>query len=106
MAYKQLQNKIQTIVNQIVKKYHPEKIILFGSLVAGKTHKWSDADLIVVKSTNKKFSDRIGEVSSIVDHDLPIDFLVYTPNEFAKMSSSNYFMRDEILKKGKVLYEQ
>ena len=67
---------------------------------------WSDVDIVVIKDTDKRFYDRIREVSLAVDHILPIDFLVYTPSEFEKMSQVNYFVRDEILTKGEVLYER
>jgi hypothetical protein len=32
--------------------------------------------------------------------------LVYTPAEFARLAQERAFMRDEILGKGKVLYER
>lgn len=43
------QKEIKKITNQIVKKYQPEKIILFGSYAWGKPAKNSDADLFIVK---------------------------------------------------------
>jgi len=106
MTNKQFNNKVQFVINQIINNYNPEKIILFGSSASGKTNRWSDADLVIIKSTKKRFYERIGEISSLIDHDIPLDFIVYTPDEFVKMSDSNYFVRDEILKKGKVVYEQ
>ncbi len=96
---------LQKVVEEIKNKYKPEKIILFGSAVSGKTKKWSDADLVIVKRTKKRFYDRIEEVSSLVEHHIPLDFLVYTPDEFQEMASWNYFIQKEVLKKGKILYE-
>lgn len=99
---------LQKIVKQIAKKYKPEKIILFGSATSGKRHKWSDADLAVIKKTNKRFYDRIGDVLKIlrpVDYRIPVDVLVYTPEEFQKMTSENYFVKNEIVGKGRVVYE-
>lgn len=97
---------IQRIVNQLVERYKPEKIILFGSTVSGATNKWSDIDLVAVKKTEKNFYDRIGEVSSLISHEAPIDILVYTPKEFEQMGRENYFIKNEVIGKGKVLYEQ
>ncbi|HUS60227.1 MAG TPA: nucleotidyltransferase domain-containing protein [Nevskiaceae bacterium] len=96
---------LQQVVEEIRKKYKPEKIILFGSAARGKTRKWSDADLVVIKKTKKRFYDRIEEVSLLVEHNIPLDFLVYTPKEFREMAGWNYFVQKEILKKGKILYE-
>lgn len=103
--YSQPKSYLLQVIDVIKKKYKPEKIILFGSRVKGKTKKWSDADLVIIKKTKKKFSDRIEEVSTLVDHKIPLDFLVYTPEEFQVMSGWNYFVQKEILAKGRVLYE-
>lgn len=96
---------LQQAVKEIKKKYKPEKIILFGSAASGKVRKWSDIDLVIIKKTKKKFCDRIEEVSTLVEHKIPLDFLVYTPEEFQSMSDWNYFVQKEILAKGRVLYE-
>ena len=96
--------KVQQIVDELVKNYQPEKIIMFGSRVTGKTHEWSDVDLIAIKKTDKKFRDRIREASSSFRHVLPVDVIVYTPEEFEQMSKENRFVREEILGKGQVIY--
>lgn len=101
-----LDQAVQKIADKIVKRYRPEKIILFGSYASGRTHVWSDVDIIAVKKTNKRFYDRINEVSALIPHEIPVDILVYTPEEFNKMAKGNYFIRDEVLKKGKIIYEQ
>lgn len=106
MTRKTFQEEIKKITDQIIKNYRPEKIILFGSAVSGKTHQWSDVDIVVIKSTGKRFYERIGEVSRLVDHILPIDFIVYTPDEFRDMAEYNYFVKNEIMDKGQIIYEQ
>jgi len=93
------------VIKEIKKKYRPERIILFGSAARGQTKKWSDADLVIIKNTDKKFYDRIEEVSLLVDHLIPLDILVYTPKELREMTKWNYFIQNEVLAKGKVLYE-
>lgn len=100
-------NHLQKIINAIVNGYQPEKIILFGSAAAGHVHEDSDADLAVIKQTDKNFYDRIGDVDSLIPRGIPVDILVYTPEEVEKMRRDKYgyFMRDEILGKGKILYE-
>ena len=106
---KNIQNSIQKITDTIIKNYQPEKIILFGSVVAGEMRKDSDLDFVLIKETKKRFYDRIGEALKIVRSITPkppIDFLVYTPYEFEEMTTNNYFVRNEITKKGKVLYER
>lgn len=101
-----LDPNIQQIVDELAKNYQPEKIILFGSAVSGKRHEWSDVDFVAIKKTDKGFYDRIQEASSSIPHPIPVDILVYTPEEFEKMAKESYFIKDEIIGKGKVVYEQ
>ena len=75
----------------------------FSGPATGKVSRWSDLDLMVVKKTNKRFYDRIGEVLQITNPREAIDVLVYTPEELRDMMSYSYFVRDEVVKKGKVL---
>lgn len=95
---------VKQIINELVQNYKPKKVILFGSRVAGKTHEDSDVDLVVIKQTNKNFYDRIEEASGSVDHVLPIDIIVYTPEEFKQMSKGSWFIKNEVINKGKVIY--
>lgn len=101
-----MSNQVQQIIDELVKNYQPEKVILFGSRVGGKTHKWSDVDLVAIKKTNKNFYDRIGEASASFKHTLPVDVIVYTPEEFKQMAMESKFVKEEVIKKGKVIYEQ
>lgn len=107
MTKKAFQSHLNKIVATIARKYQPEKIILFGSAASGRIHEDSDADLAIIKKTEKNIYDRIGEVSDMVEHDIALDIIVYTPKEFETMRKDKYgyFVRDEILERGKVMYE-
>lgn len=107
MTKKAFQSHLDKIIDTIARKYQPEKIILFGSAASGKINEDSDADLAIIKKTEKNIYDRIGEVSDMVEHDIALDIIVYTPEEFETMRRDKYgyFVRDEILEKGKVMYE-
>ena len=41
--------EIQSITKQLIEKYGPEKIILFGSAARGETRPDSDADFLIIK---------------------------------------------------------
>lgn len=101
-----LKEELRRTVAALVNKYRPEKIIAFGSFVQGKTNQWSDLDLAIVKQTDKRFIDRLIEVAHLVKSRLATDFVVYTPDEFANMAKDNYFVREEILGKGRVVYDK
>ena len=102
-----LDEELKRIVELIVKEYSPQKIILFGSLVAGEIHPYSDIDLVIIKSTDKRFIDRLHEVHLMAKPKIGVNFIVYTPDEIQNMIEENrYFLVKEILEKGEVLYER
>ncbi|MDP2939981.1 MAG: nucleotidyltransferase domain-containing protein [Candidatus Omnitrophota bacterium] len=102
-----LNKELKRIADIIIKKYSPQKIILFGSLASGNVHEWSDIDLVVIKDTQTRFLDRTEELLLLSRPRVGINIVVYTPYEAKKMIEENrYFFVDEILKKGMVLYER
>ena len=42
-----IQNEIESITSQLIEKYKPEKVILFGSAARGDTNPDSDADFLI-----------------------------------------------------------
>lgn len=101
-----LEKELARYVRLLREYYAPERIILFGSLVAGEIETWSDIDLLIVKETERKFLDRAREVLTLLRPRVGVDILVYTPEEFAQLAQRRAFVRDEIVGKGKVLYER
>lgn len=99
--------EIDKIVKQLQNKYKPEKIILFGSFARGKPKKDSDLDLFIVKKTRKNTLERILEVDKILfNRNLPLDILVYTPRQIKERLTLGDFFVEDILNKGKILYEK
>lgn len=99
--------KIKAIVNKL-KCLDPEKIILFGSYAKGGFTPESDVDLLIIRQTNKKPTERIADVLKIVWGNIPhVEPYVLTPAEFDKaVAEKRYFLTQEILKYGKVIYEK
>ncbi len=58
---------------------------LFGSLVQGSAHFWSDVDLILVVPTGEPFIERPRQFWDLLNLGFPLDILVYTPEEFARL---------------------
>lgn len=98
--------KLKEITEKIVKEYQPEKIILFGSWAWGEPHENSDLDIFIVKTTNTPSLKRIEELDRLFSRrELPMDFLVYTPEQVERrMTMGDLFVKD-ILENGKVLYD-
>lgn len=95
------------IVDALANQYGAEKIIMFGSHARGTTQKDSDLDLIVIKKTRVPFLKRMREVGKLLAQSgggQAVDVLVYTPEEFEKLSKrwNPFFHR--ILKEGKTVY--
>lgn len=102
-----LEAELKRISSEIVSRYKPEKIILFGSLASGDVKETSDMDLVVIKETNKRFWDRQKELASLVRPKLACDIFVYTPKEWKEsLSGKSKFAADEIKGRGRVIYEK
>ncbi len=97
----QIVHKLEDFKKGIVKELNIQKIILFGSRARGKTHRWSDVDLIIVSPKFKgiKFRKRFTRMYDYWTLDYPVDFLCYTPSEFQKLSRRPTIV-SEAVKKG------
>jgi len=100
------QKEIKKITDQIVKKYKPEKIILFGSYAWGNPTKNSDVDLFVVKKTKRDPLYRCYEIRKAADSSLPLDVLVFNPKEIKERIELGDFFLKEIINRGKIIYEE
>lgn len=101
-----LEEELQRYLVLLRQEYQPLKVFLFGSVASGETGEWSDLDLVIVKETDKRFLDRTKEVMRLLRPRVGVDILVYTPEEFEELSRKRSFFQDEIIGKGKVLYER
>lgn len=99
------QKEIDSIAAQIIEKYEPEKIILFGSAARGQFDADSDADFLIIKKETPLYgADRIRELSRMIDRNIAVDLLVYRPEEFEqRLKMGDPFLK-AILKDGRVLY--
>jgi predicted nucleotidyltransferase len=88
-----------------LRRYRPQKVVLFGSFARGDHHATSDIDLLIIKETKRPFTDRIGDVLALCDYSIPLEPLVYTPSEFEKMRRENNLFIGKVLQEGEVIYE-
>lgn len=85
--------------------YQPQKVILFGSFARGDYHALSDVDMLIIKETDQSFIERIGDVLALCDYSIPLEPLVYTPEEFERMCKEGNSLIEQVLQEGKVIYE-
>ena len=99
------QKAIDQVVEQIVEKFKPQKIILFGSYARGNPRPESDVDMLVVMDTPLKNVRQAIEICQHIEYRFGLDLIVHTPNHLAqRIKMGDWFLRD-VLKEGKVLYE-
>lgn len=99
-------NEIKDGVRIIAEKFEPDKIILFGSYAAGNPTTDSDVDLLIIMDTQRSTWDLAVEISSTLKHSFPMDILVRTPQEITQRLTFGDFFIQDIMEKGKVLYER
>lgn len=99
------QKKLPHIISSLSSGYHPEKIILFGSMLK-KDNRSNDIDLLLIKKTKTiRIGKRAQEAARFLPFDdVAVDCLVYTPEEIEyELKRGNVFL-SQILEEGKVLY--
>ncbi len=100
------QEQIQTLSDDIVRNFNPEKIILFGSHAYGSPKDGSDADMLVIMQFEGNPLQMMSDIVYAVHPRIAIDLLVRTPEMIARrLNIGDSFMKD-ITSNGKVLYER
>lgn len=94
---------IRRFAREVVERFHPEKIILFGSHAYGTPHADSDVDILVIMPVRNQL-DAAVRISLAVDPPFPLDIIVRTPKNMKwRLAEGDSFLQ-EITSKGKVLY--
>jgi predicted nucleotidyltransferase len=98
-------DQINQVVEKIVKNVHPDKVILFGSYANGNPGEDSDLDLLVIKDMPQKRIQRGREIRKhLRGTGIPIDLLVYTPQEIEEWRETKAAFITQIIDQGQVLY--
>ncbi|MBU7007082.1 nucleotidyltransferase domain-containing protein [Phosphitispora fastidiosa] len=90
---------IQNVKRQIVNKFHPVDVILFGSHAKGLVRKSSDIDICVIKDTQNK-RELIQDILLEIDSDIDLDVIVYTPAQWEKYKDDKTMFAHVINKTG------
>src|SRR5438067_13597518 len=100
-----VQAEIDRMVKRIVKRFAPEKIILFGSQARGDAGPDSDIDLLVVMPVEGSVFDKGLEITmALHDRTVPVDVVVTTPEAFAWRKDYVGTIEWPATREGKVLY--
>ena len=100
-----VEREIQRIVRRIVRQFHPERVILFGSHARGEAGPDSDVDLLVVMPfQGLKHHKQVEIRVALHDIRLPVDIIVTSPEDFAWRQKVVGTIEYPAVKEGKVLY--
>jgi predicted nucleotidyltransferase len=95
---------IRRFARRIAERFHPQKILLFGSYAYGTPHAESDVDLLVIMPASNVVDQAI-RICQAFEREFVYDLIVRTPKQIERgLRDDNWFLR-EIVEKGKVLYE-
>ncbi|QGG46439.1 nucleotidyltransferase domain-containing protein [Heliorestis convoluta] len=72
---------INKIRSQLIEKFNPIDIILFGSCAKKRVRRGSDIDLCIIISTKNKRETTM-EMYLAIESDIDIDFVLFTPDEW------------------------
>jgi predicted nucleotidyltransferase len=95
---------IRQYVRQVVEKFRPEKVILFGSHAYGTPDADSDVDLLVVMPAANQINQAV-RIGLSVPAPFPLDLIVRAPENLAyRLKWNDWFLR-EVVDRGIVLYD-
>ena len=98
---------IDAMVERIVTRFSPEKIILFGSHARGGAGPDSDVDLLVVMEVEGSLRRTAIEIDrALVDREVPLDLVVVTPETFERDRDQIGTIVRPAAREGTVLYER
>ena len=98
---------LKEISDVIAAKFHPRRIILFGSRARGDARPDSDVNLLVELETEQPFADRVVAIDALFGlRTWATDLLVLTPEEISQERDFLGGVVQSAERDGKVLYER
>jgi predicted nucleotidyltransferase len=96
---------LSVMVERIVARFHPERIILFGSQARGHADRDSDIDLLVVlPQCENRRAATVAILRSLADLPVSKDIIVTTPEELATRGQLRSTVLYSAVQEGKVVY--
>ncbi len=103
-----LEAELDKLVEFAAGEFRAELVILFGSMAGARSGvgEWTDLDLAAAAETELPFHRRVGEILRSACPEVGVDIFVYTPSEWKRMKAESPFIREDVLEKGRVVYER
>ncbi len=97
---------IRAMGQRIGREFHARRVVLFGSHAHGTATEDSDVDLLIIMPFKGRSVDKSVEIMLKVRPHFDTDILVRTPQAVRRRLAMGDCFMEEILAKGKVLYEE
>ncbi len=105
MEEREITAEILNIADQIIRKYKPQKIILFGSAGRGEYDQVNDLDFLIIKDNVPVHGlARMRELDTMIDRKIAADMIVYRSDEFQDRINLGDPFISTILSEGRILY--
>ncbi len=107
MTTTNVQPIIETMVDLIVSRFDPERVVLFGSRARGTAREDSDVDLLVVMPDGTDRRQAAVDILMLLG-EMPVakDIVVTTPDHIARRGHVIGTVLRPALREGRVLYER
>lgn len=95
---------VDRFVAELVRRFEPERVILFGQLVDGSPRAFAEVGLLVEMEFEGLARDQAARIAREVPHDFSLDLLVRRPSDLIRaVEIGNRFLTG-IVERGRVLY--
>ena len=96
--------EINQYARDLVDKFRPERVILFGSYAQGCPTEDSDVDLLVVMDHPGRDVEQAFKIRRSIKRDFPLDLVVRKPQEFRRRLSRKDTFLSTVCNEGRTLY--
>jgi len=96
---------IRAYARRIARRFHPEKIILFGSYAYGTPTEDSDVDLLVILPFDEERERPSLKIRQTLRSGFPMDLIARTPETVQRRLAEGDSFLTEVMRRGEVLYE-
>lgn len=101
------EKEIRNLIDRIVTRIQPQKVIIFGSYAKDTATSKSDLDILVIKQTELSMANRADDLKPILANSLvPVDVHIYTPEEVEEYGREPFSFINCILNSGKIIFEK
>ncbi|NFG60736.1 nucleotidyltransferase domain-containing protein [Clostridium sp. CMCC3677] len=95
--------EIDYIKKQVIEKFNPKEIILFGSVAKGIFREDSDIDLCIIKDTINK-RELLTNMYVNIESNIPFDLVLYTNEEWNNCINDKSSFAYSIINTGVKIY--